>query len=97
MHKIYSILGIARKGGNVSIGFDAAKADIEKGKSFLVVIAEDASDKTKKNIIFTCNKHDCKYMEFGKKEELGKNLGKEVVSVMSIRDKNLASYVTNNI
>ena len=30
MHKIYSMLGIARKGGNVSIGFDSTKADIEK-------------------------------------------------------------------
>ena len=42
MHKIYSMLGIARKGGNVSIGFDSTKADIEKNNSFLVIIAEDA-------------------------------------------------------
>ena len=91
------MFGIARKSGNVAIGFDAAKADIEKAKSFLIVIAEDASEKTKKNIIFICQKYNCKYIEFGEKKRTGKSLGKEIVSVLSIRDKNLASYVLNNL
>ncbi len=97
MNKIYSMFGIARKSGYVSIGFDAARTDIEKGISFLTVIAEDASEKTKKNIIFICEKHNCKYIEFGEKKRTGKSLGKEIVSVLSIRDKNLASYVLNNL
>lgn len=97
MHKIYSMLGIARKGGNISIGFDAAKIDIEKKISFLVIIASDASDKTKKNIKFICDKYNCKYIEFGEKEILGKSLGKRLVSVLSISDKNIASYLLNNV
>ena len=97
MHKIYSFLGIARKGGNVSIGFDSTKMDIEKNKSFLVIIALDASDKTKKNIKFICDKYNCKYIEFGEKELLGKSLGRKVVGVLSIRDKNIASYLLNNV
>ncbi|HOA19908.1 MAG TPA: ribosomal L7Ae/L30e/S12e/Gadd45 family protein [Sedimentibacter sp.] len=97
MHKIYSMLGIARKGGNVSIGFDSTKADIEKNNSFLVIIAEDASDKTKKNIKFVCDKYNCEYIETGEKELLGKALGKKVVSVLSIRDRNIASYLLNNV
>lgn len=74
MHKIYSFLGIARKSGNVSIGFDSTKMDIEKNKSFLVIIALDASDKTKENIKFICDKYNCKYIEFGEKELLEKAL-----------------------
>lgn len=93
MHKIYSMLGIARKGGNISIGFDAACIDIEKNKSALVVIASDASDKTKKNIKFICDKYNCKYIEFGEKEIIGKSLGRKVVSVLSVNDKNIASYL----
>jgi ribosomal protein L7Ae-like RNA K-turn-binding protein len=77
MNKIYSMLGLARKGGNISIGFDTTKADIEKNKSFLVIIAEDASEKTKENIIFLCRRHNSKYIEFGEKEILGKSLGKK--------------------
>ena len=97
MHKIYSMLGIARKGGNVSIGFDSTKISIEKNKSFLVIIALDASDKTKKNIKFICDKYNCKYIEFGEKELLGKSLGRKVVSVLSITDKNISSYLINNV
>jgi ribosomal protein L7Ae-like RNA K-turn-binding protein len=97
MHKIYSMLGIARKGGNISIGFDSTKLNIEKNKSFLVIIARDASEKTKKNIQFICDNYNCEYIEFGEKELLGKSLGKKVVSVLSISDKNIASYLLNNV
>jgi ribosomal protein L7Ae-like RNA K-turn-binding protein len=91
------MLGIARKGGNVSIGFDSTKLNIENNKSFLVIIACDASEKTKKNIKFICNKYNCEYIEFGEKEILGKSLGKNVVSVLSISDKNIAAYLLNNV
>lgn len=97
MHKIYSMLGIARKGGNISIGFDATVSDVEKSKSILVIIASDASDKTKKNIKFICDKYNCNYIEFGEKEIIGKSLGRKVVGVLSIRDKNIASYLINNV
>lgn len=97
MHKIYSMLGIARKGGNISIGFDATVSDVEKSKSILVIIASDASDKTKKNTKFICDKYNCNYIEFGEKEIIGKSLGRKVVSVLSIRDKNIASYLINNV
>ncbi len=97
MNKIYSMLGLARKGGNISIGFDTTKADIEKNKSFLVIIAEDASEKTKENIIFLCRRHNSKYIEFGEMEILGKSLGKKPVSVLSVTDKNIASYILNKI
>lgn len=97
MHKIYSMLGIARKGGNISIGFDATVSDVEKSKSILVIIASDASDKTKKNVKFICDKYNCNYIEFGEKEIIGKSLGRKVVGVLSIRDKNIASYLLNNV
>ncbi len=97
MNKAYSMIGIARKGGNISIGFDVTCLDIKDNKSKLVLIATDASDKTKKNIQFICDKYNIKYVEFGEKEILGKNLGKKVVSVLSIKDSNIASYLLNNI
>ncbi len=97
MHKNYAMLGIARKGGNISIGFDATKTDIEKNKALLVVLAQDASEKTKENIIFICNKYNIKYIEFGEKEVLGKSLGRKVVGVLSVTDTNIASYLLNNL
>ncbi|NLJ57385.1 MAG: 50S ribosomal protein L7ae [Tissierellia bacterium] len=97
MNKIYSILGIGRKGGNITVGFDATVSDVEKNKSFLVLIASDASEKTKKNIKYICNKYNCKYIEFGEKEIIGKSIGRKVVSVLSVSDKNIALYILNNV
>ncbi|MGD9569713.1 MAG: L7Ae/L30e/S12e/Gadd45 family ribosomal protein [Sedimentibacter sp.] len=97
MNKIYSMLGIARKGGNISIGYDVTCLDVKDKKSKLVLIAEDASDKTKKNIQFFCDKYEIKYVEYGEKEILGKSLGKKMVSVLSVNDTNIANYLLNNI
>lgn len=97
MNKIYSILGIARKGGNISIGYDVTYLDVKDNKSKLVLIATDASDKTKKNVQFICDKYETKYIEYGEKEILGKSLGKKMVSVISVKDMNIASYLLNNI
>ncbi len=97
MNKIYSMLGIAKKGGNISIGYDATLFNIKGNKSILVLLASDASDKTKKNIQFICDQNNAKYIEYGEKEILGRILGRKVVSVLSITDKNIASYILNNI
>ena len=81
MNKIYSMLGIAKKGGNISIGFDASCLAIKNKQSILVMIAVDASEKTKENIQFLCKKYTINCVEYGEKELLGKSLGKKVVSV----------------
>lgn len=97
MNKIYSILGIAKKGGKISIGFDAACLDVKNKKSKLVLMAADASDKTKENICFICDKYGIKHVEYGEKEILGKSLGRKTVGVLSVNDINIASYLLNNI
>lgn len=97
MNKIYSMLGIARKGGKISIGYDVTCLDVKDKKSILVLMATDASEKTKKNVKFICDKYETKYIEYGEKEILGKCLGRKVVSVLSVNDTSIASYLLNNI
>ena len=97
MNKIYSMLGIARKGGNISIGYDVTCLDVKDNKSKLVLIAVDASDKTKKNIQFICDRYSVKYVEYGEKDILGRSLGKKMISVLSVNDTNIATYLLNNI
>jgi ribosomal protein L7Ae-like RNA K-turn-binding protein len=93
------MLGIARKGGKISIGYDVTCLEVQKNKnkSKLVMIASDASEKTKKNIIYVCDKYNGKYIEYGEKELLGQCLGKKMVSVLLINDENIISYVLSNI
>ena len=48
--KVYSMLSIARKAGKVRSGEFSTEKSVKTGRSFLVVIAGDASDNTKRNL-----------------------------------------------
>ena len=47
MDKIYGILGIASKAGKIVSGFDSILENIKKEKVKLIIVAEDASEKTR--------------------------------------------------
>ena len=47
-NKILSLLGLATKAGKVVSGEFATEKAVKSGKGLLVVVAEDASDNTKK-------------------------------------------------
>ena len=91
------MIGMARKSGKISIGYDSSLKIIKKNKNCVIIIAQDASEKTKKNIIYECDKYDCKYIIKGEKQILGKFLGKDIVSIVGIYEKNIALYLINNI
>lgn len=97
MNKFYSMLGLARRGGKISAGYDATCAAMQKNKDCLVVIAADASDKTRKNILYFCEKYGCRHIEYGEKEMLGKSLGKKTLSVLAVNDENIIKYLLNNV
>lgn len=54
--KILTLLGFASKSGNISFGMDAAKESLKKGKSKLILIACDISEKSIKEIRFFSEK-----------------------------------------
>lgn len=54
--KLLTLLGFASKANKLSYGFDAVCASLSKGKSELVLTANDISQKSKKEISFFCNK-----------------------------------------
>ncbi|WP_342455632.1 L7Ae/L30e/S12e/Gadd45 family ribosomal protein [Caloramator sp. Dgby_cultured_2] len=47
---LYSFIGLMQKAGKLSSGDDAVEIEIKKKKAMLVIIAEDASENTKKNL-----------------------------------------------
>ena len=66
---------------------------MEYRKAKLVIVAEDASNKTKKNIEFISNKNKVKFAIFGQKDDLSHAIGKMNKVVFAIKDKNLASGI----
>lgn len=98
VNKIYGMLGIARKAGKLVFGYDMAVSLIKSNNAeILVILASDTSDKTKKNIVFECEKYGRKYIEYGEKLVYGKILNKKEVGVLTITDKNIISYIKDNL
>ena len=81
------------KVGKIEYGTDAVIECIQYKKAKLVIIAEDASEKTKKNMEFICNKNNVKYVIYGLKDDLSHSIGKNNKVVFAIKDKNFVNGI----
>ena len=79
-NKVYSLLGICLTSGNLISGESLLDA-IRKHKVTLVIIAEDASDNTKKKIMDKCHYYHIDYFIYGNIDDLSNSIGKHRVAV----------------
>ncbi len=56
--RLLGLLGMSRRAGRLAVGFDAALTAVRDGKSPLIVIAADASQRTDKECRFAAASHD---------------------------------------
>ena len=96
-NKIYGLLGISAKAGKVISGTDIVLENISKGKIALVIVAEDASEKTKKNIKFFCEKENVDMIVFGDIFKNSKAIGKQNRAIIGVKDRNLAEAIKKQI
>lgn len=95
--KIMSMLSICQKAGKIVSGEFAVEKSLQDGSSFLVLIAEDASNNTKKkfeNKTFFY-KVDC--IKYSTKVEISQAIGKLNRSVFSIIDEGFAKKIKEDI
>lgn len=96
-NKIYGLLGLARRAGKISFGTESAKETIEKNKAKLVIVAEDCSNRTKKNFESTCKNENVPIRIFGTIEDLSKSIGQNNKAVIVIKDENFAKELLKKI
>ncbi len=60
--KLLTLLGFASKSGNLSFGFGAAIASTKSGVAKLLIVGNDISDKSLKEVRFYAQKHNVKVM-----------------------------------
>ena len=95
--KIYGLLGLCQRAGKCKSGEFAVEKSIKSGKSFLVIIPEDASDTTKKKFKNMTTYRSVPYQELGTKETLGHQLGRSERSSISIEDQGFAQAMIKYI
>ena len=92
--KSAGLLGMARRAGKMTAGFDAVVRLLKEGKAYLVLTAADLSPKTEKELRFAAqgDKEDRIYPLEADKAALGRLLGyQKPVGVLAISDKGFAA------
>ena len=92
--KIFSSLGLATKAGKTQSGEFCTEKAVKSYKAFLVIVAEDASDNTKKMFTNMCTYYQVPVYFYSNKNELGRAMGKEMRASLALLDQGLADAVT---
>lgn len=91
--KILSLLGLAAKSGNIVSGEFMVEKLVKAKKAFLVIVAEDTSDSSKKSYMDMCTFYHTPIYFYGTKESLGHFIGKEMRASVAITDKGFAGSI----
>ena len=91
--KIYGLIGLCQKAGQVVSGEQSCEIAIKKEQVFLLIVATDASANTRKLFKNRCSYRKIPLVEFGTKETLGNAIGKVKRASIGIVDENLANKI----
>ena len=91
------MISLANKAGKLVSGEDAVRNSIRSSKAKLVLLAEDASDNTKKRFINSAAFYNIALVTWGSKEELGSSIGKSERSVIGITDEGFSKSLKEKL
>lgn len=95
--KIYGLIGLATKAGKLVAGAEACLEEIEKKTVKLILMATNASDRTKKTFKEKCKEKKIPIYELTTMEELSSAIGKNNKAVIGIKDKGFGTAIHNII
>lgn len=96
-NRLFSNMGLAQKAGKMASGEYATEVAVKSGTACLVIVAEDASDNTKKKMTNMTQFYEVPMYMIGTKEELGHCIGKEYRSMIAVLDAGFASSFEKQI
>ena len=96
-NKVLSLLGLAMRGRNLVSGEFQTLEAVRTGTACLVLIAEDASENTRKLFTDKCSFYEVPIRCFGTKDALGGAVGKDMRSSVGICDEGLAKAVIKQL
>lgn len=91
--KILGLIGLAARARNVCFGADSVELEMKKKKVQLVIMAMDASERTKQKFKKLCEEHGIPIIIEGEIEILSKAIGKSNKAIIGIEDINLAKEI----
>ncbi|HHW45671.1 MAG TPA: 50S ribosomal protein L7ae [Clostridiales bacterium] len=95
--KALSLLGIARRAGKLSVGFEAVSDSIKRKKARLVLIASDISPKTEKELVYISQTSSIKVIRTSYDINTLSNAIGARAGTVSVNDSNFADAVLESI
>lgn len=96
-NRVFQMLGIAAKSGNVVSGEFSTEKAVKTGHAYLVIVSEEASANTNKMFKNMTDFYEVPMYVFGTKDELGRCIGKQFRASLAITDENLANAVEEKL
>ena len=93
MNKIFSMIGLATRAGKTVGGEFSVEKAVKSGKTFLVLVSEEASDNTKKLFINKCKYYKIPVYVYGSKMELGSSTGNRERASIAIMDEGFSRTI----
>lgn len=91
--RVLGMLGLAAKAGKITFGADSCKEAIMKNKVKLIILAQDASERTKTKFIDMANKNDIPIYTISDMDEISKAIGKKNKAIVGIVDLNFSKAI----
>ena len=93
MSGLLGLLGLGYRGGRVVIGVDAVRRELQAGKCWCVVVAEDASPRAIDKVVRLASAKGVPILAGPRAVAMGAQLGKPPVMAVGVRDRALASGI----
>ncbi len=95
--KILSLIGLATRAGKIASGEFCTEKEVKTGRAALVIVAEDASDNTKKKFRDMCEFYEVPIYFYKDKDILGHAMGKEFRASLAVLDEGFAKEITKQM
>ncbi len=90
-------LGLAQKAGRLASGDLAVRENLKKGKAVLLLVAEDTSDNTRKELLHLAEKAGVPVVTALTRERLGAAMGKAPRASVAILDEGFAGLIRSKL
>ena len=91
--RILGLIGLATRARKICFGSDSVEEEIKKKKVFLIIVATDASDRTKEKFKKLSEEYQTPIIMQGEIEDLSKAIGKSNKAIIGIEEQNIASEI----
>lgn len=91
------MLGLAARAGKIASGEFAVEKAVKTGHAYLVVVASDSSDNTKKMFSNMCRYYQVPMVLYSDKETLGHGIGRMTRAAAAVLDAGFAKAVVKQM